>query len=163
MPLFEHNYTGVVRSPDGKTTRRLSSEWLLRVTGPVLKVSITVTPEHAEKLSHAEGKPPKAVEGFALIDTGASVTAVDEGVCEQLGVTPTGIVKLSHAVGTEERPCYPIQVFFPGTALPPLSNPQAVSCKLGGEQQTILLFGRDLLSQMRMVYHGPAGRIELAF
>ena len=164
MPLFERSYEGVLRSPDGKTKERIPPHIILQRTGPLLEVKISVTPEHQKKLAEQGTSPPEAIQGFALIDTGASITAVDEGVCEQLGLTPTGRVKLHHATGTEDRSCYPIQIFFPGTALPPMGNPQAVSCKLeGGQPRLLLLFGRDLLSRMRMVYHGPAGRIELAF
>lgn len=164
MPLFERNYEGVLQSPDGKTKERISPHIILQRTGPLLEVLISVTPEHKQKLAEQGAKPPEAIQGFALIDTGASITAVDEGVCEQLGLTPTGRIKLSHATGTEDRSCYPVQIFFPGTPLPPMGNPQTVSCKLGDGQPRIhLLFGRDLLSRLRMVYHGPAGRIELAF
>jgi len=163
MPLFEHEYFERSRSPDGKSLPIRSAAFLQRM-GPVLQVVVSVTKEHAEKLAKQAQPVPEAVAGFALIDTGASITAVDEGVCQKLRLAPTGVVTMSHAGGTERRSCYPVQIVFPGTQLSPLANPMVVSFKpVEAPQRYVLLFGRDLLRNLRMVYHGPAGRIELAF
>lgn len=159
MPLYEQNYEGV-KSRGGERAAVPPSSVLLQM-GPLLQVAISVTPEHAKRLSHDGAKPPDPITGYALIDTGASITAVDEGVCQQLGLSSTGVVKMSHAGGEEERMCYPIQVIFPGSPFPAMTNPRVVSCTLGNGH--LLLFGRDLLSRIRMVYNGPAGRVELAF
>jgi predicted aspartyl protease len=126
-----------------------------------LQVVISVTPQHADALAAKGEQPPKPLLGHALIDTGASITAVDEDVCRKLGLFSTGVVKMKHAGGADSRMCYPVQISFPGTPLPQFSNPRAVSCALGGPH--ILLFGRDLLASLRFVYNGPAGRIEVAF
>jgi len=95
MPLFEHNYEVVWQSPDGKTKKRIPPQLVLRQAGPLLQVAISVTPEHAKKLSQEGVKPPEPIQGSALIDTGASITAVDEGVCQRLGLTPTGRADLA--------------------------------------------------------------------
>lgn len=160
MPLFEHQFSAIGQGHDGKRVR-LSPQSTLARFGPVLQVAISITPEHAERLSELGEQPPAPISGLALIDTGASITAVDEEVCLKLGLPATGTVIMSHAAGNEERACYPIQVMFPGSPLPPLASPKVVSCKLHSPQ--ILLLGRDLLAMLRLVYHGPAGRIELAF
>ncbi|MEK6643084.1 MAG: hypothetical protein AABZ08_04190 [Planctomycetota bacterium] len=104
---------------------------------------------------------PSPISGLALIDTGASITAVDENVCRHLNLAPTDSILMSHAGGQETRECFPVQIMFPGTPLPPVANPRVVSCKLDAPQ--ILLLGRDLLSLMKFVYNGPQGRIEIAF
>ena len=158
MPLFEHNYVAV--TPEGKSSGVPPSA-VLAGAGPLLQVAIAVTPEHAAQLSKDGKEPPKPISGYALIDTGASITAVDEGVCQKLGLPSTGVVSMTHAGGDETRSCYPIQLLFPGTPIPPLTNPRVVSCRMGGNY--LLLFGRDLLSGIRMVYNDPAGRIELAY
>jgi predicted aspartyl protease len=163
MPLFEHQYGGEGFLADGRTVRFLPVK-ALRDLGPVLHVEISVTHERAAKLASKGREIPKPAAGLALIDTGCSITAVDESICQSLGVEPTSVVRMSHAGGTEERPCYPIRIQFLGTPLPPYAIPRASSVRLSaGKQPYILLLGRDFLSHMKMVYNGPAGRIELAF
>lgn len=107
---------------------------------------------------------PLPIIGLAIIDTGATATAVDEEVCRRLGLQPTGMMKTAHAGGPEIRACYPIQVAFPNTPLPSVTIPRAMSVNLQfGEGPYILLFGRDLLRNMKFVYNGFAGRFEIAF
>jgi len=163
MPLFEYQYVGEARLPDGRIVRLPPARGLWE-KGPVLQVAISVTNELTAKLA-SEGKhAPQPVTGFALIDTGASLTAVDETVCRRLELVPTSTILISHAGGSEDRPCYPIQVLFPGTPIRPVIIARACSVSLAaGKQSYILLLGRDFLSRYKMVYHGPAGRIELDF
>jgi len=85
MPLFEHEYFERSRSPDGKSLPIRSAAFLQRM-GPVLQVVVSVTKEHAEKLAKQAQPVPEAVAGFALIDTGASITAVDEGGLPKAGI-----------------------------------------------------------------------------
>jgi predicted aspartyl protease len=101
---------------------------------------------------------------LAIIDTGATATAVDEEVCRKLGLQATGTVKTAHAGGSEVRACYPIEISFPGTPFSPFTIPRAMSVNLQfGKTPYILLFGRDLLAKMKFVYNGLAGRFEIAF
>jgi hypothetical protein len=114
-------------------------------------------------LTAEKGSNPQSVEGWALIDTGAATTAVDESVCQKLGVAPTGEIQMGHAGGSAKRLCYPIQIVFPQMPMPPLTCPSAASVDLaGGSQNYVLLVGRDLLAGMRLVYNGPMGRIEIS-
>jgi len=163
MPLFEIQYGGKTQGADGKP-QVVPPAVVLQHMGPFLQVAVAVHPQHAEKLITQGQQPPEAVTGMALIDTGASITAVDEAVCQKLGLTPTGVIPMSHAGGSEQRNCYSIQILFPGSPLPSVTIPLAASCNLGaGTQPYIVLFGRNLLARLKMVYNGPAGRIELAF
>ena len=99
-----------------------------------------------------------------MVDTGASVTAVDEGVCRQLGIKPTDQMKTAHAGGEEVRACYPVQITFPGSPLPSFTSPRTLCVDLQfGKSPYVLLVGRDLLARLKYVYNGPAGRIEIAF
>ena len=163
MPVFERNYFGQGFNPQGKPSN-LPPRHVLQTVGPSLNIVLSVTEEHQRALSSKGRSIPQPVSGAALIDTGASLTAVDEEVCRQLGLQPTGIVNISHANGSTPRNTYPIQIIFPGTPLPSLLLASALSVDLScGTPRHIALLGRDLLSNLRMVYNGPVGRIEIMF
>lgn len=132
--------------------------------GSVLSVVVSPTGQHLRGLELKGLSAPQPIVGFAIIDTGATVTAVDEGVCKRLGLQPTGMMKTAHAGGAEIRACYPIQVTFPNAPLPSFATPRAMSVNLqAGKSPYILLLGRDLLKNMVFVYNGFAGRFEIAF
>jgi len=164
MPAFEHVYGGQGISPEGQAITFPAGR-ALQLLGPSLSVVVSVTQEHQNALSLAGTAVPPAVPGMGLIDTGASFTAVDESVCQQLGLKPTGVVRMAHASGSAVRNTYPIQIIFPGTGLPNLFLPSAVSVNLaiGQGPKHIVLIGRDLLLHLRVVYNGPMGRVEIYF
>jgi hypothetical protein len=163
MPLFEHQFQTVNTEVDGKPVS-VPPAFGLRGYGPALPVTISATPEYVEALTAAGTLPPAPIQGFALIDTGASITMVDESVCQTLGLQPTGFEKMAHVGGLDERACYPVQITFPNTPFSePILAPRVVSADLKyGDPHYLLLFGRDLLSWMKFVYNGPAGRFEIA-
>ena len=163
MPVFETTYGVTGKGPDGQEIQ-ISPNQILRELGPTLQVTISPTQQHLASLAENSQDIPNPKIGIALIDTGASVTAVDEEVCRQLGIPPTGQAHTSHAGGNELRACYPIQLTFPGSPLPQILVPRAMSVNLHvGAAPHILLMGRDILSNVRMVYNGPRGRLEIAF
>jgi len=164
MPIFECDYRATTKNQHGKNVE-LPPHVCLQLRGPVLRVLVSPTKEHLAMLGE-QGQPgPAPIVGLALIDTGATVTAVDESVCLKLGIAPTGRGKIAHAGGEEVRACYPIQIEFPGAPLPSVTMLRAMSVNLQqfGKTPYILLFGRDLLANMKFIYTGPRGRIELAF
>jgi len=103
MPVFETSFGGERRSSDG-VVQKIPPRTGLQTIGPILKVAISVTKEQQDALSSEGKEVPEPVPGVALIDTGASMTAVDEGVCKRLGLEPTGLVNIIHPGGQEERP-----------------------------------------------------------
>ena len=163
MPLFETVYGGKGKLKDGREVA-VPPRTVLQRMGPCLPVIISATQEHQDTLVQRGIEVPNPISGTGLIDTGASVTAVDEDVCRKMALTVTSAMQVSHPGGNETRACYAIQIHFPGTPIPPLIAPMAISVNLGGGQPPyILLISRDLLAHLRMVYNGPMGRIELAF
>ena len=163
MPVFERQYNYQNKRPEAKPVHIPPAQVLQKI-GPVLEVLIAPTPQMIQNVMESGETPPSAVSGLAIIDTGATVTAVDESICRNLGLKPTGAAKTSHAGGSEMRACYPIQITFPGTPLPSITNPRTMSVNLQfGQTPFALLLGRDVLMKLRFVYNGPAGRIEIAF
>lgn len=129
MPVFERQISIQAKNRDGKPIVLPPSQGL-QAAGPVLSVVVSPTKQHLEGLA-LKGQPaPQPIVGFAIIDTGATATAVDEEVCKKLGLQPTGVVKTAHAGGSEVRACYPIQITFPNTPFPPITSPCAMSVNL---------------------------------
>ena len=161
MPLFEHTFeVEISRKANGAVFHPTSREALQHI-GPVLHVAIGLTMEQKAQW-RKEGKPvPDPVLGIALLDTGALSTAVDESVCKKLGLVCTGRSPMQHAGGVSDRARYAVATHFPGTELPSLQNAQAISADLNGRY--LLLVGRDLMRNMKIVYNGLAGRVEVAF
>jgi len=131
------------------------------VGGPLIAVEVHV-PQPLATLLSQQGKPvPKPVPGSALIDTGASITAVDDSVITSLGVQPVGVTTVHTPSGSAQQNQYPVRFTFPGTNLPELSGTQAIGSVLL-PQGIVALIGRDALRSLILVYNGPAGMITLA-
>lgn len=146
---------------------------LLRQFGPVTAVEVHVPPGIVAALV-AQGLPiPAPVEGLAVIDTGAGVSAVDESVFPQLGLHPVGTTSLSSAAGTSEREQFPARLVFPSMDSLSLDLPEATSVNLrgqvvplgpaGGDRQVIVLAGRDLLAAGVFIWNGIQGTWTFAF
>ena len=128
----------------------------LQLDGPKIAIEIAVPIVLAEFLARSGLPVPPAQRGFALIDTGASITAVDEDVVASLGIQPIGQMKLS--TPSQQRPAwlYAAQVTCPGMAIPVLEILDVVGCTLA-PQGFIALLGRNFLRKVVLVYDGPAG------
>ena len=110
---------------------------------------------------------PTPVPGLALIDTGATLSAVDATVVQQLGVQPVGLANVGTAGGQQQQATYPARFTFPGTGLPNIDFGQLLGANLTGQivaahqQPLIALLGRDILQQFILIYNGPVGMFTL--
>jgi len=107
----------------------------------------------------------------ALLDTGASVTGVDEEILRKLNYPPIGIVSLSTPSGTSSTRIYMVRLVIPSGAdpgFPPgipriiIDNVRVIAVKLGNQPYKVLL-GRDVLSKMILIYNGPHALITLGY
>lgn len=155
MPLYNRFY--LLQQPSGQTIHPIP---LMRM-GPQLDVEVHV-PQALEDLFSQQGKPvPKPIAGKALIDTGASITAVDDSIIISLGVQPVGVTAVHTPSGSVQQNQYPVRFSFPGSGLPGLSVHQAIGSILL-PQGIVALIGRDALSSVVLVYNGPGGFVTLA-
>lgn len=132
--------------------------WLAR-RGPLLKVRIQA---HSDIGLVEEGDPEfaqKAKEGLALVDTGASSSAVDDSVIRGLGVAPVGVTYAGTAGGARPFNQFPATLGFQQLGLT-LVFDRVVGCHIAS-QGIIALIGRDVLSRMLFVYDGPVGHTSL--
>ena len=135
---------------------------LLAVAGAVLPIEIHVPPVIAQALV-ARGDPvPTPMSGLALIDTGATLTAVHEPVLQQLGLNPTGIVQSGTANGPVQQSQYPTRLVSPDQGW--TFDVTATGVNLTGQQvptnppqQLIALIGRDLPQHCLLIWNGPGG------
>ena len=102
-----------------------------------------------------------------MIDTGASTTAVDEDVLQQLNISPIDQTDCSSAHGTAKISIYPLKVTFPALNLKDLPLARVLGCNLKWQtadgKDVIMLLGRDLLEDKVLIYHGKGCRVTLAF
>ena len=157
MPIV--NKIFFVENPS--TGQRQIHSGLLAAIGPRIDVEVHV-PDALAYLLTQQGKPvPNPVTGEALIDTGASITAVDDSIIQSLGVQPVGITQVHTPSGSAPQNKYPVKFVFPRTPLPPLVASQAIGSVLQS-MGIVALIGRDSLNGVVFVYNGPAGIITFA-
>lgn len=167
MPVYN---TGFHAQPPGQSPSSTVPfpKGLLEI-GPVLPVQVDI-PRKLAELLQSQGQPlPQSVRGLALIDTGATRTAVDEGVVQLLGVQPMGIANVGTAAGMQQQSMYSARLSFPGTPIPGMDFAQILSVNLSGhaipqlKDRLIVLIGRDILAHFVMIYNGTSASVTLAF
>lgn len=140
----------------------LSDPERLRVSGPALQVEIGIPSALAAALQQTQIQIPAPHVGLALIDTGASITAVDQAVLQDLGLTPISVSQVATPGGQVQQPVYACEMTFPGTPIPLLPFNAVI-----GSQIRVLgysaLIGRDVLRAFQLVYNGAEGFWTLAF
>ena len=105
---------------------------------------------------------PRPHLGLALIDTGASITAVDEAVLQGLGLNATSVIEVEVPGGNAPRLLYECDITLSGTPIPVLPLNTVVGIGLAHLGYSALI-GRDLLRQFQLVYNGAEGFWTLAF
>lgn len=122
-------------------------------------VSIAVAAAAEKALTDAGQAVPAPVQVNALIDTGASGTCIAQGVAQQLGLQPVGVVPVSTPSSTNVpmtiyavRLLLPNSVVFETTAIEGQLQAQGIGA----------LIGRDVLSQAVLVYIGYMNEFTIA-
>ena len=133
----------------------------LQLQGPKVAIEIAVPAVLAEFLERSGLPVPPPQRGFALIDTGASITAVDEEVVASLGIQPIGQMKLSTPSQSMPAWLYAVQLTCSGVAMPVLELLDVVGCTLQ-PQGFIALLGRNFLRKGVLVYDGPTGAFTMS-
>jgi predicted aspartyl protease len=123
----------------------------------------------AAKLQQTNQPIPSPVAGFALIDTGATFSAVDATVVQHLAIHPIGVVNVGGAAGVQQHSVYTARFEFPGINFPAFDHHRLAGVNLQGATLTvaaggslIALTGRDILTRFVMVYNGPDGMFTVA-
>lgn len=160
MPLLTFQLAGQAQTPDGKIVA-VPPPVVLQQRGPVVQVSITVAESVAKTLAQ-QGQPlPAPKTGWALIDTGASVTCIDDQIAKDLGLPAIDVVPVASASHAQtQQNVYPVQITLSAFGFA-LQAPRAIGAALAAHG-VISLIGRDVLQLCTLFYNGPAGTICLA-
>jgi predicted aspartyl protease len=158
MPILHTQITAQGKAPDGKTVD-VPPAIALQMRGPLIQVTVTIE-ENAGKALLSLGKAlPTPKTGWALIDTGASNTCVDEQAAKELGLPVIDVGTMLSA--THERVpsnIYPVQV---ATPIVSLNSPRTMGAALAA-QGLLVLIGRDVLQRCNLFYNGPIGQFTLS-
>jgi len=138
-------------------------------SGPIIPIQIQIPLVLSQSYPKAGTLIPAPVQGFALIDTGASITSVHEAIFTQLGVKQNGVASVGTAGGPTRQFTYPGRITFTGANFPAFEHPRILGCNLTGQvflqnpsSPIIALIGRDILKRFVFVYNGTAGSFSLS-
>lgn len=138
----------------------------LYLSGPIIKITIDIPQILKDELKAAGKKIPKTIKGLALIDTGATKTAVDYTIAKSLGINPIGTIDSRTASGITTLPLFPAQIIFP-TLKWSFDFSSVTGIELNEfeyeNQKVIALIGRDILMHAVFIYNGTEGSYSLAF
>ena len=157
MPIFQIQIAGQGKTPDGKTFQ-VPAAMALQQRGPIIPISVTIEQNMGKTLAQ-QGKNVPTKQGIALFDTGATQSAIDDQVAQELGLPVVDVGKMTSA-SHEQHPCnlYPVQFsIVPGIVF---QSPRTMGVKLA-VQGMIAIIGRDVLQSCVFIYNGASGQITL--
>lgn len=161
MPI--HNKYFFRKKPDGSLEFHPGP---LHKSGPVLPIEIHIPTALAAHYDKQNQTPPSPGTGLALIDTGATNSAVDKKIISSLSVKPVGVIDVGTASGIVQQETYPAKLSFPVEKIE-VEFSRMAGVDLGGQtvddQPIIALIGRDLLTRWVLIYNGPGGWFTIAF
>lgn len=134
--------------------------------GCTITLYLGVSAQRQAALKAANRAIPSIVRIVALIDTGASGTAIEEKILQQLGLTPTGTVNiLTPSTAGNPVVCMSYDVML-GIYHPTFSllngNFPVIAANFTG-QNIQALVGRDILKDCVLIYNGTNSTFTLGF
>jgi predicted aspartyl protease len=143
---------GVVQLPPGL---------VLEQRGPVVQVVVMAAEPLVTQLLQQGITPPEPVPGLALIDTGASITCVDDDAAASLKLPVVDVVTIASAShASTNQNVYPVAFQIQGLPVT-VNSLRTVGAPLRA-QGLLALLGRDLLQHFTLFYNGLTGQITLA-
>lgn len=151
-------HTQFIRDSSGN----LSSAALAGV-GAFFPIEVQVPPKIADAIVKSGGTVPSGISGIGLIDTGATLTCIQEDVLIKLGLHPIGQETTGTANGPKPCNIYSARIVFPTKGWT-LDLGRAMGVDLTGQiipitppQRIIALLGRNLLERSVFIYNGITG------
>ena len=78
--------------------------------GPRIDVEVSITTELQQYFQSKNLPVPAPVKGMALIDTGATISCIDDTIASKLGINPTGRINSGGMSGSSVRNSYPVKL-----------------------------------------------------
>jgi predicted aspartyl protease len=128
--------------------------------GPLVNATIALTTPLFEAMKKKADPIPEPVKVMALIDTGATSSVVAPDVITRLGIFPTGSVKVN-TPSCSGVLCnqYTAAIVLPNNIIIETTN--RIEAPLQGQPIQCLL-GRDILSQVVLIYNGYAEEVTFS-
>jgi hypothetical protein len=132
----------------------------LQNTGPILEIQVTVSRDLANVLKAGNIPVPDPIKVMAMIDTGASSSVVNPEVIRNLGISPTGRVKINTPsdCGVDCNQ-YKLAFAFPNGVV--MESSDVIEAPLVGQPVQCLL-GRDILRHGVLIYNGYMQQITFS-
>lgn len=138
---------------------------LLEALGLLLPVTLTVPVPLKRYLENQGFEPHAAKSGYALVDTGAAMSAVADRVMQELDIPPLEQRETMTPHGIGYSKTYNASASFPTLSYMDVVLEGASGSYLGeaedGQPELIMLIGRDLLRHLVIHYDGPNGRATI--
>lgn len=131
----------------------------LRSRGPIMSVQVGIPKALADQMQAQGMTPPPPEEILALVDTGASITAINVPTAERLGLQPTGSIQVGGATGVSQMPLYAAMFRIPEPFIE--WDPMTISGANLSSTPFEILIGRNVLCSMTLAYDGKQGRFSL--
>lgn len=160
MPVINVHVDGQGKDQNGHTFKLPPQIGLIQ-RGPVVQVTVSLDQTMAAQILQSGGALPPPVTGYALIDTGASVTCIDDAAAQKLGlpvIDVANIASASHA--STQQNVYPMHMEITGADIG-IGSPRTVGAPLAA-QGLLVLIGRDVLAHCMLVYNGATGSFTLS-
>lgn len=159
-PAFQRpaRFMGARRGPNlGQAFSQASEEF--RKRGAIMPVQIGIPTALAKQMEAQGQTPPPPEEISAMVDTGASITAINVAVAQRLGLPTTGSIQIGGATGVADQPLYAALFRIPDPFVE--WDPMTIAgANLSGTPFDILI-GRNILCNMTLSYDGKSGRFSL--
>ena len=138
-------------------TQRITN---LQQVGPTIDIVLTPSMNFLQKMN-INPISAKAIKLSAMIDTGASGTAISKGVFDKLEINPVGTVLINTPSSTNVS-CnqFNVQIIFPNNVS--ISSIVVTEAPLQG-QHIQCLIGRDILQYGVLIYNGHDNSFTLSF
>lgn len=160
MPIIHLQMNAQRKAPDGSNVQ-IPSQQVLLSHGPRLQVNVTVISTVAQQVVQQGGVLPSPVSGYALIDTGATITCIDDAIAKQIGAPVIDKVKMCSASHTDaDANIYPIHFDILGVNIA-INAPRCMGAALQA-QGLIMLIGRDVMANCTLHYNGISGQFTLS-
>lgn len=160
-PAFQKNahFIGAPRRRPmmGQNFSQIAEEF--RKRGAIVPVQVGIPTALAAQMTAQGQTPPPPEEIPAMVDTGASITAIDVGTAQRLGLQPTGSIDIAGATGAGKQPLFAALFRIPDPFIE--WDPMTLAgAQLPGAPFQILI-GRNVLCSMTLSYDGKSGRFSL--
>ena len=141
-------------------TVQMSGAAALLYNGPTLWVDVGFDPEYKYD-ENGTGPRSEIMQVPALVDTGATISCIDDALAQALKLPLVDRQTLSGVAGKHEFNVYLAHIVVPALSFFQYGIFHGVSLT-EGEQPHRALIGRSFLQDMMLIYDGRTGSVQIA-